>query len=185
MFVKIEEIIEGGLTLDEPMPRELLATALADTHGFTAEGGIQLKAKLSKISGGVLLEASFKAPVAAPCKRCLAEVKLEVPVEFTLNLVPRDLVAREAKGEDDGAAESGGTFDLGDSDDEVFDGRKIDLDPIVREQVLLALPISVVCREDCKGLCPMCGQNLNEKECGHERKVPDPRLAALKDIKLN
>ena len=61
----------------------------------------------------------------------------------------------------------------------------IDLDPIVREQVLLALPVSVLCQEDCRGLCTVCGQDLNEKDCGCERKVVDVRLAKLKDIKLN
>jgi uncharacterized protein len=45
--------------------------------------------------------------------------------------------------------------------------------------------MSVVCREDCQGLCAQCGQNLNEKKCGCEQRVIDPRLAALKDIKLN
>lgn len=55
----------------------------------------------------------------------------------------------------------------------------------MREQVLLALPMSAVCREDCKGLCAQCGQNLNEKQCGCEQKVIDPRLAPLMNIKLN
>ena len=70
-------------------------------------------------------------------------------------------------------------------DAEPFDGKTIDLDPIIREQVLLALPVSVLCREDCKGLCTVCGEDLNEKDCGCERKVVDVRLAKLKDIKLN
>ena len=52
------------------------------------------------------------------------------------------------------------------------------------EQILLALPAYPVCGEGCKGLCPVCGANLNERECGCDRKVPDPRWAGLKDIKL-
>src|SRR5437660_65348 len=138
MVVKIEEILEGGLTLDEPIPRSLLETAMADSVGYRAEGGFQLAAKLSKISGGVLLHAAFRAPVSTPCKRCVTEVRLEVPVDFTLNLVPRDLVA-DALGDegDDEAAARAGSFDLGDTDDELFDGRTIDLDPILRCQVLL------------------------------------------------
>jgi uncharacterized protein len=55
----------------------------------------------------------------------------------------------------------------------------IDLDPVVREQLLLALPGYPVCREDCKGLCTVCGVNLNERDCGCDRHVPDPRWAAL------
>ena len=49
---------------------------------------------------------------------------------------------------------------------------------------VLALPVSVICQDDCKGLCTVCGQDLNEKECGCQRKVVDIRLAKLKDIKL-
>ena len=87
--------------------------------------------------------------------------------------------------DDRGQAETAGSFELEDADEEVFDGKTIDLDPIVREQVLLALPMNAVCREDCKGLCAQCGQNLNEKQCGCETKVIDPRLAPLMNIKLN
>ena len=74
-------------------------------------------------------------------------------------------------------------MDLAEQD--TFDGKVIDLDPIVREQLLLALPMSAVCTEDCKGLCTVCGQNLNEKQCGCDTRQVDPRLAALKNIKLN
>jgi uncharacterized protein len=136
----------------------------------------------------VLLQGSFTAHVAAPCKRCLADVTLDLPVSFTLNLVPESLVRGEnsAEGEDsDDQGETAGSFELEDTDEEVFDGKTIDLDPIVREQVLLALPMNAVCREDCKGLCAQCGQNLNEKQCGCETKVIDPRLAPLMNIKLN
>jgi uncharacterized protein len=189
MFVKIEEIKEAGLVLDEQMPVELLREALAELSagGFRAPGGFRLHAKLVKVSGGVLLDARFNADLVAPCKRCLAEVDLAVPVAFTLNFVPLNLLEKdEADIEEKGdKGDNEGSFKLHNVNDEPFDGKRIDLDPILREQVLLALPISVVCRDDCKGLCSVCGQNLNEKECGCERKVMDPRLAALKNIKLN
>jgi len=127
--------------------------------------------------------------VAAPCKRCLVDVALDLPVSFTLNLVPESLVRsdepEDEEPEDRGQGEMAGSFGLEDADEEVFDGKTIDLDPIVREQVLLALPMNAVCREDCKGLCAQCGQNLNEKQCGCEQKVIDPRLAPLMNIKLN
>ena len=76
-------------------------------------------------------------------------------------------------------------FDLAAADHEVFDGKTINLATIVREQVLLALPMSVVCKEDCRGLCPICGQDQNQSACDCERHVPDPRFAALKNIKLS
>ena len=70
------------------------------------------------------------------------------------------------------------------AEEDTYTGKVIDLDPIVREQVLLALPAYPVCNEGCKGLCPVCGANLNERECGCDRHVPDPRWAGLKNVKL-
>jgi uncharacterized protein len=96
-----------------------------------------------------------------------------------------DVGGEEETAEDRAHAERAGSFELEDADEVIFDGKKIDLDPIVREQVLLALPMSAVCREDCEGLCAQCGQNLNEKQCGCEQKVIDPRLAPLMNIKLS
>ncbi len=195
MVVKIEQIPEAGLHLTEPVGLELLGEALSggvsgqDT-GFRPTRASTLKAFLRKVSGGVLLEGKLAAHVTCPCKRCLTTVNLDVPVAFTLNLIPESLARAEGFGdeevaEDKGQGESGGSFDIEDVDEEVFDGKTINLDPIVREQVLLALPMSAVCREDCQGLCAQCGQNLNEKKCGCEQKVIDPRLAPLMNIKLN
>lgn len=196
MLVKIEEIDEGGLVLDEAVSERTLADALSpqgrDT-GFRADRPAAFKASFRKVSGSVLLTGDLSAHVTAPCKRCLRDVAVDLPVHFTLNLVPEPKVSLEDAGLDGEAAEdpksqkrdSGGSFALRDADREYFDGRTIDLDPIVREQVLLALPASVVCKDDCKGLCPRCGQDLNEAECGCERKVVDPRLAVLKSIKLS
>jgi uncharacterized protein len=191
LFIKIEQILDKGLELNEPIGMELLGRALADEDGETGFHAVEpsrLKARLSKVSAGVLVEGSMAVKLGTICKRCLIDVQRIVPVAFTLNLVPRQkLAGDEADGEGDerGKGERGGSFDLEDADEELFDGKTIDLDPIVREQVLLALPMDVVCKDDCKGLCPQCGQNLNEKKCGCEPKFVDPRLAALKDIKLS
>lgn len=193
MVVKIEQIQETGLKLDEPIGLELLQEVLGEAGhdtGFRATQPSTLHASLRKVSGGVLVQGNFTAHVAAPCKRCLVDVKVDLPVSFTLNMVPESLVRGDDLGDEDdkddrNQAETGGSFELKDTDEEVFDGKTIDLDPIVREQVLLALPMNAVCREDCKGLCAQCGQNLNEKQCGCEQKVTDPRLAPLMNIKLN
>lgn len=190
MLVKIEEIRDEGLQVDREMNLELLGAAL-EGSGFRATEPLAVSANLRKVSGGVLLQGRFTSRVVAECKRCLTESKLELPVSFTLNLVPESLVRgedvlddEEQEEKDRGQGESGGSFALDDADEEVFDGKVIDLEPIIREQVLLALPMNAVCREDCRGLCAQCGQNLNEKQCGCETKFVDPRFAALKNIKL-
>src|SRR4051812_41367004 len=185
MLVKIEEINETGLVLDEAVSERTLSEALAHERpdtGFRADRPTAFQASFRRISGSVLLTGDLAPHLTAPCKRCLRDVTMDLPIHFILNLVPEPRQTLEDAGLDGEGAEdpksqkrdSGGSFALRDADREYFNGRTIDLDPIVREQVLLALPAAVVCRDDCKGLCPKCGQDLNEAECGCERKVVDP-----------
>jgi uncharacterized protein len=188
MVVTVDQIREGGLSLDETLSESFLTHALAEVKdtGFRPDGPATLHVKLQKTGSGVLLRGSTEVAVHTPCRRCLADVHLEVPVSFTLNLVSQAALSEgeDEDGEDD-EHERAGSFDLARADEELFDGKTIDLDPLVREQVLLALPMHAVCREDCKGLCGSCGQNLNEGQCDCARSQVDPRLATLKNIKLN
>ena len=189
MVVTVDQIREGGLSLDETLSESFLAHALAEVKdtGFRPDGPALLHVKLQKTGSGVLLRGSTEVAVHSPCRRCLADVHLRLPVTFTLNLVSRAALtdAEGKEGGDEEEAERAASFDLARVDEELFDGKTIELDPLVREQVLLALPMHAVCRDDCKGLCGSCGQNLNEGECGCARSQVDPRLAALKNIKLN
>lgn len=192
MIVLLEEIREEGLALERVLAPDFLAEVLTGEGpetGFKPAGPGTLKARLDRVGERVLLRADARVKVAAECRRCLAPVTLDVPTHFELNLVA---VPPEAKGEGDEEGEAkehkdqegrAASFDL-QGDDEAFDGREIDLGGIVREQILLALPMDVLCKDECKGLCTVCGQDLNVKECGCQRKVMDPRWAALKDIKL-
>lgn len=200
MLVKIEEIQEPGLELTQPIERKVLEGALAESEGFRLVSSTPLSASFRKVSGQIHVSGGFEASLTGPCRRCTKDVAVLVPVDFSLRMV-RELPRpdddedddapvlpsrrRRQKKEDDEQGELAASFELDEVDAEPFDGKTIDLDPIVREQVLLALPVTVLCREDCKGLCPTCGQDLNDKDCGHsEKKEIDVRLAKLKDIKL-
>lgn len=187
MLVKIEEIQEKGLELTEAVSQDLLSAALDPAEGFKVVAPGKIAVRFKKVSGRVFLTGTLDAALTAPCKRCAKEVALPLPVTFSLRMVDKsDLEKSEYVEDDDPDTDTrAGTFDLDQVDAEPFDGKTIDLDPIIREQLLLALPVSVLCREDCQGLCTVCGQDLNEKDCGCERKVVDVRLAQLKDIKLN
>src|SRR5690606_41706177 len=83
-----------------------------------------------------------------------------------------------------GARGIAGTFTPDEADQILYDGTEVDLAPAVREQILLTLPMSALCKDDCRGLCQVCGQDLNERECGCDRRVTDPRWAALRSVKL-
>ncbi len=89
----------------------------------------------------------------------------------------------EMPSDDDEAGEDGAEVADGDIDTFPFDGETLDLEPLLREQFVLAIPYSPLCREDCKGLCPQCGIDRNTGTCACEKPI-DPRLAALKGLKL-
>ena len=186
MRVNIDEIKEAGLRRSWDVAREDLDQMVeGDRAGFRARGPAHVDAKLSKVARRVLLDAHAKAQLTVPCGRCLSPVQVDVPVDFELTLVPSDEYADEPHpGKDRGHAPAAGSFEPQNAEEEVYTGKEIDLDPLLREQVLLALPGYPVCREDCKGLCPVCGTNLNERECGCDRKPKDPRWAGLEKFKL-
>ncbi|NIO05105.1 MAG: DUF177 domain-containing protein, partial [Proteobacteria bacterium] len=65
-----------------------------------------------------------------------------------------------------------------------FSGDEVDLSGLIREQILLGIPYKALCHEECKGLCSQCGINLNEGNCGCERKVGDSAFKVLKDLQI-
>lgn len=186
MRVNIDEIKEAGLRRSWDVAREQVDEMVAgDQAGYRARGPTHVDAKLEKIERRVRVDAHGKAELTVPCGRCLQPVSIDLPVDFELTLVPADEYEDVPRGEkDQSTGPVAGSFESAQADEDVYSGKVIDLDPIVREQMLLALPSYPVCREDCKGLCSVCGANLNDRDCGCDRKVPDPRLAKLKDLKL-
>ena len=73
---------------------------------------------------------------------------------------------------------------VADEDDQVefFENNRIDLGPLIREQLMMAVPMKGLCREECRGLCPICGQDLNQGTCQCQVEETDPRLAVLRDL---
>jgi DUF177 domain-containing protein len=185
MRVNIDEIKDSGLDRNWEIASARLDEALrGDRAGYRAAGPAPVSAHLTRLGRRVLLEARTKVELGAPCGRCLLPAQVSVPVDFKLSLVP----AEEAGGERATRHESPeehaeGSFSPEQVDEETYTGKVIDLDPLVEEQIVLALPAYPVCREGCKGLCPVCGQNQNEKECGCDRRVPDPRWAGLEKFR--
>jgi uncharacterized protein len=121
---------------------------------------------------------TFKGHVTIACSRCVSEVQLEIDERLRVTFLPPAEMPK-----DDDESEEGAEVTEGDLDVFAFDGETIDLEPLFREQFVLAVPFAPVCREDCKGLCPQCGIDLNSGTCSCEQPI-DPRLAALKGLKL-
>jgi uncharacterized protein len=119
--------------------------------------------RVSRTAKGLLLQARLRATIKTECVRCLTDLLQPLEVEFT------ELYAFTPN-----AVTESGLI--------VPEDGKIDLAPIVREEMLVAIPINPLCKPDCKGLCPVCGENLNETTCHHEEEDTDPRLSALKAL---
>ncbi|WP_242336868.1 MULTISPECIES: DUF177 domain-containing protein [Anaeromyxobacter] len=186
MRVNIDEIKEAGLRRSWDVAREQVDELVSgERAGYRARGPAHVEAKLDKIERRVRIDGHVKAELSAACGRCLGPVSIDVPVDFEVTLVPADQYGDEARAaKDSNTGPTAGSFDLDDAEEDTYSGKTIDLDPILREQLLLALPGYPVCGEGCKGLCPVCGANLNDRECGCDRHVPDPRWAGLKNVKL-
>lgn len=90
--------------------------------------------------------------------------------------------AQEHSFSEDFQRTDGGAVGDADEDANGFTGDAIDLSSLVRDTILAAQPLSKLCKPDCKGLCAVCGADLNEGDCGCDRSVLDPRLAALRDL---
>lgn len=189
LIIKVDQIEEPRQLEERPLTRDFLEGVFKDAPEYTVRAPAELQAQVTRVGeSDVLLEGATNVQLRSECRRCLRDVDSELPVVFTVNLVarrneppPGNKSRHREIPEENTEAPSPET----DLDEEVFDGETIDLGPIVREQLLLGLPaIEPLCQEACKGLCPVCGQDLNERDCGHSQKQLDPRWAALKDLKV-
>jgi uncharacterized protein len=178
---KLDEL-EKPKAIDVELSQDFLQRMLAEveTH-YRIRGSGHLEGELTGVDRGALLRAELTATVAADCSRCLSPVIDTLKIPMTLRYVPRQEFATRPNAETDTASHA--TFDP-DLDEEPFDGRRIDLAPALREHLMLALPMGELCREDCQGLCPQCGQNKNEKSCDCRPETVDPRWQRLKELKL-
>ncbi len=188
MRVNIDEIKEAGIERSWDLSLQQLDEVLAgDRAGYRARAAARVEARLERLGRRIRLAARTRAELSCPCGRCLEPVALAVPVDFQLTLVPaerQEPAPAEEEGAEDGRSRVAGSFDAEEADEEPITGKVLDLDAMVREQILLALPPYPVCSEGCRGLCPVCGANLNDRDCGCDRHVPDPRWDALRKLKL-
>jgi len=132
----------------------------------TVSGKVRLAGNEVFVNGHVETRAQVE------CDRCLQPVEAPVNTDFALEYITGS------------EYESGRAAELTEAEMSVsvFDGKAIDVDEIVKEQILLAVPTRMLCREDCKGICPECGADRNKGDCDCTTNDIDPRWAALKDL---
>jgi uncharacterized protein len=138
---------------------------------LTAPASVSGKIRLA--GNEVFVNGHVESRAQVECDRCLKAVELPVNADFELEYITG------SEYESTGVAE----LTEGEMSVSVFDGKAIDVDEIVKEQILLAVPTRMLCREDCKGICPQCGTDRNTGECSCVTNDIDPRWAALKNLK--
>lgn len=144
------------------VPLELDTIAFGKTYPVVEKEDVKVTAE--NIGRNKMhIEVSTKLTLSLSCDRCLTEVLWECPIQVETD------------------------YDKTDSDDEwnqerFIEGNNLDVERLICEELLPKIPMKVLCKEDCKGICPVCGANRNEEDCGCDQTVPDPRMAAIQDI---
>jgi uncharacterized protein len=153
------EVLETDLDLD---PSEVSVPEKIMVH-LTAERQLR----------EIRVRGNFRVAVELPCSRCLEPVRLPIRADFDQFYESNSEHVLE------------GEIELQEKDTEIgfFSGDFIEVSDIVREQIVLALPMKPICQENCKGLCPYCGKNRNVDSCNCESVLVDPRLDQLLKIK--
>ncbi len=150
----------NDLTLDDPEVRLI--------------GPAEVSGRLQREGNEVALRGRLHTKLEVVCGRCLQPVELPISTDFSERFVRTVSWAAEEQHE----------LQAEDLNISVFDGEGIELDDLVREELLLAVPANVLCREDCKGLCPICGIDRNLNPCQCEVDEVDSRWQKLKELQM-
>jgi uncharacterized protein len=184
-LVRLRELpTERDLALEPALVRGAVASlpvrvgldpAQADPVGGAAEAHLNLEAE----GDNVFARGTLQGWVEVACSRCVSPVRVAIDEKLQVTFLPRHRMPEEMEGGDDELELTEDDLDL-----YPYDGQEIDLEPLLREQLILAVPFAPLCSEECRGLCPSCGVDLNREGCACTRTPSDPRLAALKDFKV-
>lgn len=169
MRIELEKLDKAGNKFAHSYePEEIVL----DEEHARLTGPPSLSMRVSRNGNEVRLLGKINATAEVDCDRCLKTVSLPIEADFDVKYVPtEDYTPTEAA-------------ELQEEDLSVsfFDGETIDVDELVREQVLLNMPARALCGDECKGLCPVCGTDRNTNSCDCESLEIDPRWAGLKAV---
>lgn len=180
MFIDIHELELHSVEFDEQIRPGLLDLGpdVRQTAPLSARGHADLLKEHHGNRGesinDIRLVGTLDASIEVSCARCLEPVGRKLDRSFDLLYRPQGVDAgHEELSVTQAEAEIG-----------YYVGDGLELDDVLREQLLLAIPLKTVCREECKGLCPHCGKNLNVEACSCKPEISDPRWDALKKLKI-
>jgi uncharacterized protein len=178
MLIEIRELEAHAVDFDEQIPSGTIdfGTDIRQSGDLTAAGRAQLVREhhgKHQLINDIRVTGDLRTRLELACARCLEPITHDVARTFDLLYRPQ--------GSDAGKEEMSVT--AAEAEVSYYQGEGLLLEDVLREQVLLAAPLKAICREDCRGLCPHCGRNLNLEQCTCAEPVEDPRWSALKDIR--
>jgi uncharacterized protein len=162
-----------GMTLREALEGE----------GVGDDGGTAVL-ELYEDGENVFANGTFKGQVSVACSRCVTPTPLQIDEPIRVTFLPASkMPAPKDDAEEKAEGEDGVELEENDLDVYPFDGEIVDLEPLIRDQFVLAIPFAPLCREDCAGLCAQCGADKNVAPCNCAAPI-DPRFAGLQSLKL-
>lgn len=178
MFISLQALEDKPLDFREEFPPRALdlGPQVEQQTPLTTSGRAEL---LEEHEGGrkpiqdIRVVGSYSTRIAVPCARCVEPVASELKESFDLLYRPRGI---ERRGPESSISEA-------ETEISFYSGEGLLLEDVLKEQVLLAVPLKALCREDCKGLCPVCGVNRNRERCECAPPAGDERWAALGKIR--
>lgn len=158
-----------------PYNAEVLLSSLEGGFSELEQSPLKVALEAAYFSERVIIKGEWEVNIIAECSRCLEKTFYSVKENFY-----EEFTHLQGSGEqDEGLAkeniEKGDVF--------AFKGEVLNLTEFLRQSILMALPLKVLCREDCKGLCVVCGRNRNKEQCNCTQENIDPRLSMLQELK--
>jgi len=178
MFIEIRELELHPVDFNESFGAGVidLGADYHQTSDLQASGRAQLVEEhhgKHRTIKDIRLNGQLAGRLEMACARCVEPVAQDVERSFDLLYRPLGVDAGREELSVTGA----------EAEISYYQGEGLLLEDVIREQVLLALPLKVICRQDCKGLCSQCGKNLNDEQCSCAESLEDPRWSALKDLR--
>jgi uncharacterized protein len=173
LIVGIAQITDDGLALDVAVAPEGLQIPYDEETAVS--GAVQVHGRFNRVAEQIYFQGSIRGMMTAPCSRCLETAHTHFVVDTRVVFLP----STSDESRDESGLSSSDDLDL-----YFHDGLVVDLRGLVRDQVVLAFPAQIFCREDCAGLCQVCGKNRNVEPCTCQAQEHDPRFAILQQLRL-
>ena len=172
MFISLQDLESRTVRFEVDVPPGQIDfdSKIKQSSGLAAKGTAQL---LNHSLGEIRIEGKLRVEVEGICDRCLDRAKYAIDDKFDLIYMPAEESTQSGEDEIEEAA-----ADIG-----YYEGDGLELNDVLREVILLALPMQLVCSESCRGICPVCGQNRNQRECGCAPESADDRWSKLKMLR--